>query len=80
MQQQQTFVQPTYNIVQQIHQPFGCAAVLTNNSNASTVDASIVTFTYNNAVHYNLPPTTVYSSSGPYRPLIPGPNPSQGCR
>ncbi|KAH3872208.1 hypothetical protein DPMN_035423 [Dreissena polymorpha] len=80
MQQQQTFVQPTYNIVQQIHQPFGVPPFSQTIPMHPQSMPPYVTFTYNNAVHYNLPPTTVYSSSGPYRPLIPGPNPSQGLQ
>ncbi|WAQ97485.1 ZSWM8-like protein [Mya arenaria] len=78
MQQQQAFVQP-YNIVQQIHQPFGAPPLQQSIPMHPQTMPPYVTFTYPNPIQYNGMPqqAPVYSSAAAYRPMAPGPIPTQ---
>ncbi|KAL4239909.1 Zinc finger SWIM domain-containing protein 8 [Mactra antiquata] len=82
---QQTFVQPTYNIVQQI-QPFVPPYSQSIPMHAQNIHPYVATFTYNSPLQFNNLPQTAppYSSNNHYRPLNPGQQvqmlPSQNCQ
>lgn len=83
MPHQQQFVQPTYNIVQHIPQPFpppySQSAMPMHAQNMH----QYVTFTYNNPIQYSMA-QPAYTSATAYRPLGPGQGvqvlPSQNCQ
>lgn len=81
---QQGFVQPTYNIVQQI-QPFVPPFSQSIPMHAQNIHPYVATFTYNSPVQYNsMPQSGAYSSATHFRHLGPGQPvqvlPSQNCQ
>lgn len=80
---QQTFVQPTYNIVQQI-QPFVPPYSQSIPLHAQNIHPYVATFTYNSPMQFNSIPQSAYTSASPYRQLAPGQQvqvlPSQNCQ
>lgn len=80
---QQTFVQPTYNIVQQI-QPFVPPYSQSIPMHAQNMHPYVATFTYNSPMQFNNMPQTAYSSTTHYRQIAPGQQvqvlPSQNCQ
>lgn len=80
---QQAFVQPTYNFVQQIPQPFAPTYSQSTIPMHPQNMPPYVTLTYNNPIQYNMS-QPAYSSAAPYRPVGPAQGvqvlPSQNCQ